>query len=174
MRIFAKSILIICTFLHFSYTYSQEALKLKNGSKINIKYNDLEYKSEKKLYFLNRNALYFITRDEFDYAINYWYVDTGKQLVKQNWSEIVAKKEVSETDYFELNRKGSRNITNGVLMVFIVPAAIGYGWLYLAPEVTELLYIGSLSTLIGAIKYFKGVKQKTVAEELANARHYEE
>ena len=53
--------------------------------------------------------------------------------------EVEAQKEVTETDYFQLNRKDSSNITTGILMVFVVPAALGYGWLYLAPEMTELI-----------------------------------
>ena len=173
MQSYLKLILIIYSFLQISSSYSQESIKLKDGTEIDVSRSPIEYKSNERLYFIKGPEMYYINRSEFDYAMNYWYVDTGKQLVKQNWSEVEAQKEVTETDYFQLNRKGSSNITTGILMVFVVPAALGYGWLYLAPEMTELLYAGSLSTLIGIIQWSTGVKQKRIAAELANAKHYE-
>ena len=170
---YLKSILLIYSFIHIGNTYSQESIKLKEGTEIDVSRSPIEYKSNERLYFIKGPEMYYIKRSEFDYAMNYWYVDTGKQLVKQNWSEVKAQKEVTETDYFQLNRKGSSNITTGILMVFVVPAALGYGWLYLAPEMTGLLYGSGLSTLIGIAKWSNGVKQKRIAAELVNAKHYE-
>lgn len=174
MRIFLKCLLIIHFLLQIGNTYAQESIRLKDGTEIDVKYSPIEYKSNERLYFIKGPEMFYIKRSEFDYATNYWYVDTGKQLIKQNWSEIEVQKEVTETDYFQLNRKGSSNITTGILMVFVVPAALAYGWLYLAPEMTGLLYGSGLSTLIGIAKWSKGVKQKRIAAELANAKHYEQ
>ena len=95
MHSYLKLILIIYSFLQISSSYSQESIKLKDGTEIDVSHSPIEYKSNERLYFIKGPEMYYIKRSEFDYAMNYWYVDTGKQLVKQNWSEVEAQKEVT-------------------------------------------------------------------------------
>ena len=147
--------------------FAQDTIVLKNNHRITE--FDVKYKSDERLYFLHKNQIVFIERQEFKTAKEFWWIDGEKTVLEVNWNNLKAKS-VGYNEYYLRNKKYAGQSSAGIVFTLIMPSVLSV--VAIETGITELAYASLGFSVIGIGLWLSSIKNLRVANELAHATHY--